>query len=223
MNRLIRSAIISCLAVFLGASCNSVNATLIGDYVFGHMQYDYDPNMGNLFEPGAKPGCPECIVPDPFESSSLQPFAVVLDPDLFFPEFIFRHEGLHEVIVDIDEASIDLVLSNISGGPAVVAPHEFEIRLTDITWVEDGVPGIITSASIVDESLFPGLSVSVINEGTGLLLDFSNSPPELLSTYNSHSDLWATIVFETALITPEPTTCLLAAFGLSAVLCMRKR
>ena len=217
MNQHVRTTIVACFALLLLVNCTSAYASLLGDQVGGYMLYKHDPNMGNLFEPGVKPGCPECMVPDPFESSSIQPVAVVLDPDIIFREFIFRHIGLHDVTVDIDKTVINLSLLNTSGSAATENPYGFEIYLSSLNPKDGEVPGIITSASIVDESLFPGLSVSVVDGGTGLLLDFSDAAPGILDAYNNFGILAATITLETMWI-PEPGTCALAGLGLIGIL-----
>lgn len=199
------------------------SATLLGDFIDGEMIFKNDPNLGNLFDPAPKAGCPTCVVPAFPASSSLQPAAVVLDPDVIFPEFVFHKLGEYNLEVDIDANSVDVSLINTSGSPASSSPEGWEIRLTDINW-NDGVPGILTSASIVDPSLFPGLSVSVINSGTGLLLDYpgSSAPhPNTLSTYNNNNQLAATIVFTTQPAVPEPTT--LATLGIGVVTLLLRR
>lgn len=226
MKSKIRTSIFTCLVLALAAApLSTASATLLGDFIDGEMILKDDPNLGNMFDPTPKPGCPTCTVPAFPSSSSIQPVAVVIDPDIIFPEFIFRKVSEYDVEVDIDIDSIDVSLINTSGSPAAVAPEGWEIRLTDINW-NDGVPGILTSASIVDPNMFPGLTVSVINSGTGLLLDYpgsANANPNALSTYNDNSWLKATIVFTTQPTVPEPTSLATLAVGMVTLLTRRGR
>lgn len=228
-----RMVILSFVTALLGASADNASATLIGDLVHGEMLFKDFPGLGNMFDPAPKPNCPQCTVPAFPESSGIQPLALVLDPDLVFPEFVFRDVGFLDVTADIDSSTIDVAVINTSGSPATEAPFGWEIRVTDMNWV-DGPPGIVTSATVDDDTLFPGLTASVINEGTGILIDFpgraTNTPgtgpanvaQEVLDAFNNNGQLTATISF-TAEHIPEPATCILFASAILAITGYRQR
>ena len=214
--------------LFLAASLwcvqtSSAAATLVGDLVFGELLLKDDPNMGNLFDPAPKPSCPQCTVPGFPASSTVQPLALVIDPEIIFPEFIFREVGSLDVTADVDETAIHLAVINTSGSPATEAPLGWEIRITDMHWDSNGgPPAIVTSVTVDDDTLFPGLTASVINSGTGILIDFpgrATSTPgtgpaglaqQVLDAYNDHGQLTATVSF-TVMHIPEPSTVALLA------------
>jgi hypothetical protein len=225
--------LLSFVAALLAAHADRASATLVGDLVHGEMLFKDFPGLGNMFDPAPKPGCMECTVPDFPASSGLQPFAMVLEPDLGFPEFVFRDVGFLDVTADIDEHTIDVKVLNTSGSPATEAPFGWEIRITDMDWV-NGPPGLLTSAMVDDDTLFPGLTASVINGGTGILIDFpgratgtpgtgpANVAQDVLDAYIANGMLTATISF-TAEHIPEPATCALFATALLAIVGSRQR
>ena len=202
----------------LATPLDHAHATLTGDFIFGELLLKDDPNAGNLFDASATPGCAGCTVPPFPTASTVQPFAVVQDPDVFFPEFSFRKTGEYDLTADVDSASVEVVLDNITTGFL----EGWEIRLRDLSW-NDGVPGILTSATIVDPNSIPGLTVDVIDSGTGLLIDFPGagvSPPLAIPT---GGPLSATIVFTTEAVIPEPATAASVAMAAVTLLTRRRR
>ena len=228
-----RMVILSFAAALLGAHADTASATLLGDLVHGEMLFKDFPGLGNMFDPAPKPGCPACTVPDFPESSGIQPLAMVMDPDLVFPEFIFRDVDFLDVTADIDSSTIDVAVINTSGSDATEAPFGWEIRITGMDWI-NGPPGYLTSATVDDDTLFPGLTASVINEGTGILIDFpgratntpgtgpDNTAQDVLDAYIANGQLTATISF-TAEHTPEPATCSLVAVAALVLMRWRQR
>jgi len=225
--------LVSFIAALLGAHADIASATLVGDLVHGEMLFKDFPSLGNMFDPAPKAGCPECTVPNFPESSGIQPLAMVMDTDLIYPEFIFRDVGFLDVTADVDNSSIDVAVINTSGSPATEAPFGWEIRITGMDW-SGGPPGYLTSVSVDDDTLFPGLSASVINDGTGILIDFpgrATSTPgtgpagtaqDALDVYNDNGQLWASISFTVAHV-PEPTTCALLASAVLVLAGCRQR
>lgn len=228
-----RLVILSITAAMLGAHAEMVSATLVGDIVFGEMLFKDSPGLGNLFDPAAKPGCPECTVPGFIESSGIQPVALVMETDFFFPEYIFREVGLQDVIANINNTTIDVTVINTSGSLATESPLGWEIRITDMDWI-NGPPGLLTSAMVDDDTLFPGLTASVINGGTGILIDFpgratsttgtgpANLAQDVLDAYNNNGQLSATISF-TVMHIPEPATCSLFVGAILMLVGYRQR
>jgi hypothetical protein len=225
---LVRRAVMVLVVVILQfASADLSSASLVGDLVHGEMLFKDFPGLGNMFDPAIKPGCSECTVPDFPESSGIQPFAMVLDHQFAPLEFIFRDVGFLDVTADIKEHSIDVKVLNISGSLATEAPFGWEIRITDMDWI-NGPPGFLTSAMVDDDTLFPGLTASVIDGGTGILIDFpgrdtgtsgtgpANIAQEVLDAYIANDMLTATISF-TAEHIPEPASCVLFAVALVAI------
>ena len=231
-----RSLVVVFLAAsLLGVQANTTSATLVGDLVHGEMLFKDFPALGNMFDPAPKPGCPLCTVPGFPTSSSIQPLALVIEPDITFPEFIFRDVGLLDVIADVDETTIDVAVFNTSGSAVTEAPLGWEIRITDMNWDSNGgLPKFLTSVSVVDDTLFPGLTASVIDAGTGILIDFpgratgtSGTGPaglaqQVLDAYNANGQLTATISF-TAHHMPEPSTAALLAAAALVFTCRRRR
>ena len=219
--------VLSFATTLLIAHTDSASATLLGDLVHGEMLFKDFPGLGNMFDPEPKPNCSACTVPDFPGSSGIQPLAMVLDPDLVFPEFIFRDVGFLDVTADVDESTIDVAVINTSGSDATEAPFGWEIRITGMDWI-NGPPGYLTSATVDDDSLFPGLTASVIDSGTGILIDFpgratntpgtgpTNTAQQLLDAYNANGQLTATISF-TAKHIPEPATCILFVGAVVAI------
>jgi len=228
-----RMMVLSLSVALLGSAADSVSASLIGDLVHGEMLFKDFPGLGNMFDPTPKPGCAECTVPDFPESSGMQPLAVVLDPDILGPEFIFRDVGFLDVTADIDSSTIDVAVINTSGSLATESPFGWEIRITGMDWIH-GPPGYLTSATVDDDTFFPGLTASVIDDGTGILIDFpgratntsgtgpGNTAQEVLDAYNQNGELWATISF-TAHHIPEPATCVLFAGALLIISTYRQQ
>lgn len=211
-------AILSLVVLLWGVSASTSSATLVGDLVHGEMLFKDYPSLGNMFDPAPKSSCPECTVPDFPASSGIQPFAMVLDPDVAYPEFVFQDVGFLDVTADVDETTIDVLVTNTSGDDATEAPLGWEIRITGMQWdTNGGPPGFLTSASVDDDTLFPGLTASVIDAGTGILIDFpgrATSTPgtgpagvaqQVLDAYNDNGFLAATISF-TVQHVPEPGT-----------------
>ena len=136
---------LSFAVAMFGASTDTASASLLGDLVHGEMLFKDFPGLGNMFDTAPKAGCPQCTVPSFPGSSGIQPLAVVLDPDIVFPEFVFRDTGFLDVTADIDSSTIDVAVINTSGSLATEAPYGWEIRITGMDWI-NGPPGVLTSA-----------------------------------------------------------------------------
>ena len=203
----------------------SASASILGDTVHGEMVFKDFPGLGNMFDPTPKPGCPECTVPPFPDSSGIQPNAVVTDADTTFPEFIFVDVGFLDVTVDIDESTIDVAVVNTTGTPPTAAPFGWEIRITGMEWVGP-LPGFLTDASVIDDTLFPGLTASVIDAGTGILIDFpgrgSSTDQAVLDAYIANDSLTATVSFAAEHI-PEPASAALWLIAMTGCAVVRRR
>lgn len=205
----------------------AAHAGVIGDTVSGTMFFKDFGFLGNMFDAADIDygNCPECSVPAPPDSSGIQPSALVTKADTTFPEYIFRDIGFLDVTVDIDAKTMQVTVQNTNGTPTL-APFGWEIVISDIHW--NGNPNALTSAFVVDDTNFPGLTASVISGGSAILIDYpgratgtaGTGPPALadqvVAVYAANNQLTATVAFA-----PEPTSA--ALLVLAAVGCVMRR
>jgi len=164
----------------------------------GGLHFSDFPQLGNCFDPLDVANCRAPGAVPPFApSSGIQPAAIVSEADDDFSEFVFDDGGNLIIRADVDAESIRVTLENTAQAPASCAPFGFDLPLRGLA-----LPGSTVVASVVDAADFPGLSVTSIDEGTGISIHFPGRdacPPEsendlqVLGAYNADGTLEGTL------------------------------